>query len=204
MKWQKDLLKDIRTHSIKDDICDPIGFGSPFEEKLKRPTTTEFNECNHAGLQTAIDACSPKAKYFLEIGVCRNEGTSSTYTIIKNVPEDGYFFAVDLEDKTFLNNKNVKAIKEDSNNVDTIISWINSFGVEYLDFIHIDAKHSINQVLNDWEYTRLLTTGGVVAFHDTTAHPGPNSLIHALDTNKWEVYPNVCPDDYGFGYCILK
>ena len=92
MKWQKDLLTDIRTHSEKDDICDPIGFGSPFKEKLKRPTTTEFNECNHDGLQQAINACKQKAKYFLEIGVCRNQETSSTYTIIRNVPEDGIFF----------------------------------------------------------------------------------------------------------------
>jgi hypothetical protein len=204
MKWQKDLLTDIRTHSEKDDICDPIGFGSPFKEKLKRPTTSEFNECNHDALQQAINACKQKAKYFLEIGVCRNQETSSTYTIIRNVPEDGMLFGVDLEDKTSLNSKNVKTIKENSNNRDTVISWINSFGVEHLDFIHIDAKHSINQVLNDWEYTSLLAAGGVVAFHDTTAHPGPHSLINVLDPNKWEVYPNICPDDYGFGYCILK
>ena len=21
---------------------------------------------------------------------------------------------------------------------------------------------------------------------------------------KWEVYPNLCPNDFGFGYCIEK
>jgi hypothetical protein len=203
MKWKQDLTKDIRTHTEKDDICDPIGFGSPFEEKLKRPDV-EFNACNHQALQKAIDACNPKAKTFLEIGVCRNEHLSSTYTIIKNVPENGYFFGVDLEDKNFLNGITVKTLKEDSNNYDVVVSWIKSFGIEQLDFIHIDAKHSINQVLNDWEYSNLIKPGGVVAFHDTTSHPGPHSFINALDTNKWEVYPNVCPDDYGFGYCILK
>jgi predicted O-methyltransferase YrrM len=79
-----------------------------------------------------------------------------------------------------------------------------SLGVTQLDFIHIDAIHSINQVLYDWEYTRLLRKGGVVAFHDVTAHPGPYLFIRALNTNKWTVVENVCPNDYGFGYCILK
>jgi len=203
MKWKQDLTNDIRTHTEKDDICDPLGYGSPFKEKLRRPTT-EFNECNHAGLQTAIDACSPKAKYFLEIGVCRNEGTSSTFTVLKNVPADGYFFGVDIEDKSFLNKENVKTIKENSRNYDTVVSWIKSFGVNHLDFIHIDAIHSINQVLHDWEYSNLLLPGGVVAFHDTTAHPGPYSFVNAINTDKWEVFPNICPNDYGFGYCILK
>ena len=203
MKWETDLLFDIRTNTDKDDICDPVGYGSPFKEKLKRPNDSEFSKCNHETLQTAISACNPKAKYFLEIGVHRNDGNSSTYTIAKNVDADGFFFGVDLDDKKFLDRSNIKTLKENSCNIETVINWIKSFGVEHLDFIHIDGMHSINQVLNDWEYTKLLRTGGVVALHDTTSHPGPNSLVQALDSSKWEIY-STCSDDYGFTYCILK
>lgn len=205
MKWKQDLIKDIRTHTEKDNICGPVEYGSPFVEKLKRPRDNGFSLCNHISLQKAIDACDTKPKYFLEIGVCRNGENSSTHTILKNVPEDGYFFGIDIEDKSYLNNlKNVFTIKETSHNHKNIFNWIKSYGVNQIDFIHIDATHDINQVLNDWEYTKLLSPKGVVAFHDTTAHPGPYLFINSLNTDIWEVYPNLCPDDYGFGYCKLK
>lgn len=206
MKWESDLVTDIRTHSEKDDICDPLGFGSPYSEMLKRPKDSEFSKKNHIALQQAISACVFPPKYFLEIGVCRNGSESSTHTIVKNIPFDGKFFGIDIEDKSYLNTigTNIHTLMANSRDYEKNVKWINSFGTTMVDFIHIDAIHTINQVLNDWEYTRLLTTGGVVAFHDVTAHPGPYRFINAIDTTKWEVYPNICPEDYGFGYCIKK
>ncbi len=69
------------------------------------------------------------------------------------------------------------------------------------DFVFIDGWHSINQILQDWEYTKLLAPGGVVGIHDTTGHPGPWFLINNLNPSRWQVEPNLCPDDYGLGYC---
>jgi predicted O-methyltransferase YrrM len=206
-KWTEDLVKDIRTNTEKDDICDPLGFGFPLDEFLRRPKTgQEFSLENHIALQEAINSCQSKPKYFLEIGVSRNGLSSSTHTILKNIPDDGIFLGVDIEDKSHLNNneKGIYTIKENSSNYEKIIEKLKLLGVEELDFILIDSKHSINQVLDDWEYTRLLKKGGVVAFHDITAHPGPYYFIHNINTNKWIVSKNLCPDDYGFGYCILK
>ncbi|HBW87059.1 MAG TPA: hypothetical protein DEF82_10075, partial [Crocinitomicaceae bacterium] len=156
--------------------------------------------------QKAIDACKIKPRTFLEIGVCRNGQTSSTHTIIKNIPEGGTYLGVDLDDKSFLNNasKGIHTIKTSSSNYEEVVSKLKSLGVETLDFIFIDGWHSINQVLKDWEYTNLLSDGGVVALHDTTAHPGPFYFMKFLDRNKWEVYPNLCSGDHGLGYCFLK
>lgn len=205
IKWKQDLVKDIRTNSEKDDICDPLGFGFPFDEMLRRPAANdEFSSANHKALDEAIHACTPAPKFFLEIGVNRNGGGSSTHTIIKNTPSDGLFLGVDIVQKEAAPANNFYFLKEDSRNYNVVVDHLSSLGVTYLDFIHIDAIHSINQVLHDWEYTRLLRKGGVVGFHDVTAHPGPHSFIRALNTDKWSVVENVCPHDYGFGYCILK
>ena len=51
MKWKQDLIKDIRTHTEKDNICGPVEYGSPFIEKLKRPGDCEFSLCNHISLK---------------------------------------------------------------------------------------------------------------------------------------------------------
>lgn len=204
-KWKQDLVKDIRTNSEKDDICDPLGYGPPFDEMLRRPeANSEFSSKNHKALEEAINACVPFPKFFLEIGVARNGAASSTTTIVKNIPPDGIFLGVDLVQKEAAPASNFYFIQANSRNYDFVVDHLLSLGVTYLDFIHIDGMHSINQVLYDWEYSKLLRKGGVVGFHDVTAHPGPNSFIRALNTDKWSVVENVCPHDYGFGYCILK
>jgi cephalosporin hydroxylase len=198
MQWEHDLTKDIRFHTADDDVdgvLEHLGFRWAY--------TVEFSSDNHRALQTAIDDCSPRPANFLEIGVHRNGEQSSTHTLIRNIPAGGIYLGVDLEDKSFLDDpaRGVHTIQTSSSNYEIVVSRLKSLGVESLDFIFIDGWHSINQVLRDWEYTRLLTAGGVVAFHDTTGHPGPWFLINHLDTSKWHVHSNLCPQDHGLGYC---
>ena len=200
MKWENDLVNDIRFGSVVDDIDHPI------PELGLKPSNppAEFTDANHSALQQAIDRCVNKPKTFLEIGVCRNGQHSSTHTIFKNLPSDGIYLGVDLDDKTFLDNKEkgISTIKTSSSNYEEVVSKLKSLGVDKLDFIFIDGWHSINQVLLDWEYTNLLSDGGVVALHDTTAHPGPFFFVKFLNRSIWEVYPNLCPNDHGLGYCL--
>lgn len=202
-KWEEDLIKDIRFHTHVDNIDG--GFSEELRSKLI-DGSIEFTSANHKALEQAINFCSTPPKRFLEIGVCRNNEQSSTYTIFENLPEDGIYLGVDIADKSFLDDvsRGIHTIRTSSSHYEIVIEKLKSLGVEELDFIFIDGWHSINQVLDDWEYTRILAKGGVVAFHDTTHHPGPYYFINALDTSKWEVYPNICPLDYGFGYCKRK
>ena len=202
MQWEIDLVKDIRLNSDLDDRDGLIA-----ELGLKASgATVEFSEANHQALQKAIDSCSVPPKTFLEIGVCRNGEYSSTHTILKNVPVGGVYLGVDIADKSYLNNHQagIHTMKTSSSNYDIIVSKLKSLGVETLDFIFIDGWHSINQVLIDWEYTKILSDGGVVAFHDTTSHPGPNQFVNNLDKTKWTVHENLCPLDNGLGYCYRK
>lgn len=204
-KWQEDLTKDIRFHNFEDNIDHPYNttlMSKLIDENGNYSGNIEFTEANHKALQQAIAACK-NPKCFLEIGVCRNQDKSSTYTIIKSVPENGVYLGVDIEDKSFLNNpeKGIHTIQSSSSDFVKVKAKLDELGVEKLDFIFIDGWHSINQVLDDWEYTCLLSEDGVVAFHDVTAHPGPFYFLNALNTEKWEVSPNLCPYDYGFAYC---
>jgi len=207
MKWKDDLKYDIRTHTKKDNIDDCVTYGTPYVEKLKIPNPyQEFSQCNHENLTKAINSCGVVPRYFLEIGVNRNGSKSSTQTIFRSLPPDGIYLGVDLDDRSYLNDQSrgIYTIKTNSSNFDLVISTLKQLNVPFLDFILIDGWHSINQVLDDWEYTRFLAPHGVVAFHDTTSHPGPNAFINALNTDKWEVIANTCINDFGFGYCYLK
>jgi hypothetical protein len=201
-KWKEDLTKDIR-FGHPDDDADGVLIHRGFSWS---PTTVEFTQANHDALQQAIDKCKSPPKYFMEIGVCRNGHHSSTHTILKNVPEGGIYLGVDIADKSFLNNesKGIHTIQTSSSNYDLVVDRLKSLGVDKLDFLFIDGWHSINQVLMDWEFSRIVSDGGVIAFHDTTSHPGPYYFINNLDRNKWEVFPNLCPSDHGFGYCFKK
>jgi predicted O-methyltransferase YrrM len=77
-------------------------------------------------------------------------------------------------------------------------------GITEFGFIFIDGWHSINQVLTDWEYTALLSPNGIVGLHDVSSHPGPNSVIKAINKDIWEVEENTCPYDHGVGFAWKK
>ena len=76
-------------------------------------------------------------------------------------------------------------------------------GITQFDFIFIDGWHSINAVMTEWEYTRLLSPTGIVGFHDTNYHPGPKEFVDAINQEKWNV-AKVCPDDYGISFAWRK
>jgi hypothetical protein len=201
-KWKEDLINDPRMHSFLDDEDAP--FGDDAKNAIWQQV--EFSQANHEALIAAINSCKNAPRTFVEIGVCRNEDRSSTHTIHKFLPKDGIYLGIDINDKSFLDDptRGIHTIKTSSSNFEEIVDKLKSLGVDTIDFLFIDGWHSINQVLVDWEYSRLLSPGGVIAFHDTTWHPGPNKFINNLDTNKWVVFPNLCPQDYGLGFCYQK
>lgn len=199
LKWEDDLIEDIRFGDVRDDVDDPIllGWKVPF-----CGLEVEFTECNKVSLLNEISKIKSKWKSILEIGVYRNGENSSTHCFLKEKGDDVFYFGVDIEDKSFLDNKsrNIFTVKENSSNFGTVVNFIKSKGVEKLDFIFIDGWHSINQVLDDWEYTRLLSNFGVVGFHDITSHPGPQKFVNNLRPDLWIFSGNKCIRDYGIGF----
>lgn len=204
MKWEQDLVKDIRTHSNYDDE-DGNQLGRVVRDHASSYPHAEFSDCNRSALTEKFLSVKDQVKSILEIGVCRNGSDSSTYSFLNNKNDNTAYVGIDLESKSFLNNegKRIYTIHGNSSNVDQNIETMRSWGIEQLDFIFIDGFHSINQVLTDWEYTKILSPGGIVAFHDTSEHPGPHMFIRNLNTDIWNT-EILCPTDWGIGFAWRK
>jgi len=202
MKWQEDLTKDIRLSKDKLNNRE-IMYEHPYNTGEQQ---IEFTEDNKLALLEYFLQVKDTCKAILEIGVCRNSQDSSTYIFLNNKNDSTIYMGIDLDDKSFLNNteKNIHTIKSSSFDIEKNIESFKAAGIEQFDFIFIDGWHSINAVLIDWEYTKLLSPNGIVGFHDTSCHSGPHDFIRALNTEKWHVVPNLCPNDWGIGFAWLK
>lgn len=209
---KNDLVRDIRTFSNIDDE-------DYYEDifRMKHPgmlpwprggVKIEFSEWNRSQLIKHFTKVAPHAKAILEIGVHRNGGDSSTWCFLNYKNKDTYYFGIDIVDKSFLDDKenNIYTLQENSSYTEKIMKFVRSTGVEKFDFIFIDGKHSINQVLDDWKFTEYLAEGGIVGFHDTNCHPGPLLFVDNLNPDKYNV-ERCCETwlvDYGISFVSRK
>lgn len=212
MKWEQDLVKDIRLHDYRDDLDWPLDsnkfvFEGELPEFPRWRTKHDFSIHNQQALEKMFLLKTAGARSILEIGVSRDEIKSSTSTSIflENKRKDCVYLGVDIEPKTYLDNpkENVYTMRCRSEKVDFIMDHLRNLGVNQIDVLMIDGWHSINQVLEEWEYTKWLSPHGMVVFHDTAYHPGPHRFVNNLDTSKWAVIPNACAEithDYGIGF----
>lgn len=200
MKWITDLTNDIRFNSSQDDLDGGV-FRHTYNGSLG-----EFTPANRNFLKEYFLRVKDHCTAILEIGVCRNQQDSSTHVFLENKNPNTIYVGIDLDDKSFLNSteKNVHTIRGSSSNLEDNLKKIKELGVEQFDFIFIDGWHSINQVLIDWEYTKLLGDKGIVGFHDTSAHPGPLKFVKALNRDIWNVEENLSPSDHGIGFAWKK
>jgi len=204
MKWEQDLIKDIRTGTAWDDSDGNEG-NRISRESVSTYTHREVTDCNRHALTEKFLTVRDNARAVMEIGVCRNQEESFTYCFLNNKKLETIYIGIDMEDKSFLNDsgKNIYTIQRTSSDVDSNIEQMKSLGITELDFILIDGLHSINQVLIDWEYTRLLSPNGIVAFHDVSEHPGPYEFIRNLNTDIWNT-EILCKTDWGIGFSWKK
>lgn len=210
MKWEQDLTKDIRKFTSYDDIdglpdSHPYGYGLNCDTQGNMIYPEEITSCNRYHLLENFLKVRDNAKAILEIGIGRNGDNSFVHILTQNKKRDTSYIGIDLEDRSFLRNSenNVHTIQNNSSyyeeNINIFKMILKTDAVKF-DFIFIDGWHSINQVLQDWEYTNLLADGGIVGFHDVSCHPGPKEFINALDNTKWEIIENCCPKDWGIGF----
>jgi hypothetical protein len=204
MKWEQDLVRDIRTGTEYDDrdttdsrIPHPDPSGWPWEE---------VTDANRQAIKERFLKVRDNCKAILEIGVCRNEKDSITHIFLDNKLDETVYVGIDLDDKSFLNNpdKNIWTIQGSSSSVPEAMEIFKQLGITEFGFIFIDGWHSINQVMTDWEYTQMLSTNGIVGLHDVSSHPGPALFIKALNKDIWEVEENTCPRDHGVGFAWKK
>lgn len=185
---------EIRTNTPFDDTDSPSQWpDSPLWDGR------EFSACNQSVLEMYIDKVKPRS--ILEIGVSRlstnkADQTSTSVFLSKKSP-DCVYIGVDIEDKSHVKGESVFTLKADSGNIEQVMEFARSKGVEGFDFIFIDGWHSINQVLKEWEYSNFLNKGGVIGFHDTNYHPGPKALLNSL--KDWKVDWH-CDHDWGIAF----
>ena len=135
----------------------------------------------------------------LEIGVNRNGDRSMSRIIMDQRPPGSFYLGVDIEDKSYLDDEaaNTWTIRTSSTERGLILDRMRQLGVGLLDLIMIDGWHSVNQCVNDWQFTERLSDHGVVVLHDTNSHPGCVALFEAVDENLW-IKQRFCTDnDFG-------
>lgn len=162
--------------------------------------------CTHEVSDLNLDLIDKLSKEYnnsgiIEIGVSRNGPRSFTHTILKNKPDNIIYLGIDIDDKSYLNNndKNIYTIQIDSFDQSIIREYIKKINLEQISLLFIDGDHSVNAVINDWKYSDLLSSNGIVVFHDTNYHPGPNIFLNCIDPKLFRIekyFDNIL-DDYG-------
>jgi hypothetical protein len=196
---QRDLLKEIRTFSAYDD--------ADWDENCPMNIHQEISNCNRKLFIENFNSVKNQCTSILEIGVCNNDENSLSHILINQKRSDAFYFGVDIKDKTFLDkhNENVYTIQSDSADIDKIMSFVNSKGVNHFDFIFIDGWHSVNHVLREWRFSEYLSSHGIVCLHDTNFHPGPRKFINALNPERYLI-DKTCTDynDWGISFVKLR
>jgi cephalosporin hydroxylase len=213
MKWEIDLVKDIRLNTTQDDredglyLYENIFPGIISDHGVIHPFDgIECSGCNKEALLQQFLKVRDNCQAILEIGIGRNGENSFAHVFFQNKKEETKYIGIDIEDRSWLVDygENIYTIQGSSSNYDENVEIFKTMGVEKFDFIFIDGDHSVNQVLRDWEYSNLLNDGGIVGFHDTSHHTGPYLFVRNLNTDIWDVVDNACPQDYGIGFAIKK
>lgn len=166
-----------------------------------------FSELNRKELKNQI---KPWMKLIVEIGVSyHGYEESSTKVLVDNKPKDCIYYGIDIGDRNYVkdNGENVHLIQDTSLNIEKNLQLIFSHGHEYIDLLHIDGWHSVENVREEWNYAKYVRpNGGVIAIHDTNYHPGPCVLMKSIDKSCFKKILNPCEveNDYGFTILIRK
>ena len=175
---------------------------------LAEYTDVEFSKDDQDVLyKHLVELMSRKDRIVIvEIGVCRNEyHQTSTSIFIDNKRPGDIYIGIDISDKSFLNDpsRGVFTIQSPSQDFDRIFDFFNSVGISEIDLFMVDGWHSVNQVYAEWTYTQLLSSVGVVVFHDTNAHPGPYFMMKSIDSRMYDVRKYMTDvQDWGIGVAV--
>jgi len=159
----------------------------------------EVSDGNLDVVRQAVSELGMDLAAALEIGVNRNGDRSMSRIIMDQRPPGSCYLGVDIEDKSYLDDEaaNTWTIRTSSSERGLILDRMRQLGVGLLDLIMIDGWHSVNQCVNDWQFTERLSDHGIVLLHDTNTHPGCVALFEAVDESLWIKQRFCLEDDYG-------
>ena len=148
-----------------------------------------FSKMNQSKLLEYFGKIKDKCRCIIEIGV-HGPGqvykNTSTSIFLNNKKDDTLYLGIDIDDKSFLNNKekNIHTLKIDSSRINTIMGYLKDEGIKKIDFLFIDGWHSVNQVLKEIRLINYLSKIGIVGFHDVAFHPSL-TVLDAISEKKF-------------------
>jgi hypothetical protein len=159
----------------------------------------EVSDCNLEVVRKTVSDFGNSLTSIMEIGVNRNGERSMSRILMDNRPPGCFYLGVDLNDKSYLNNPttNTWTLQTDSCNQEVVRNFLASKGIKKLDLLFIDGWHSVNNCINDWKYSDLLSDRGVVILHDTNSHPGCVGLFEAVSDSYYDKVRYCTIDDQG-------
>ena len=165
----------------------------------------------------------------LELGVADNGNTNSTTQIlISNKRPQDVYCGIDIIQKNAWNGENVNIIHSPSEYIDINIDRLNrlyaqkveplrsmeepfqivpsivveeSNVVNEIDMLVIDGWHSMEQLYKEWQYTRILSSVGVVFINSVNLYPGPYYITKSIDDTKYDIY-RYLSDVKDNGICV--
>ena len=144
----------------------------------------------------------------VEIGVCavKNNDTinnSTTGLFITNKRKQDFYIGIDIIRRNTWddNENNVYTIHSPSEYFDENINKLNEMGVNEIDILMIDGWHSMEQLYKEWQYTRILSSVGVVIINSVNLYPGPYYICKSIDDTKYHIY-RYLSDVKDNGICV--
>ena len=193
-----DLIQDIRTGTAADDSTEMIDFPGSVLPNF------EYSNCNRSWFGFKFE---PYSNCFsvLELGAWKDGFRSATRIILESKSVGTKYFGVSEVDITHLDNgDDVNTIQRTQSNYSDILSIASAKNVSAFDMIIFDVEASVNQMLELWTLTDLLSPGGMVVVHDVHYHPGPKTLIENLDPDKFDIELRCCDKIMDYGIAFIK
>lgn len=184
--------------SISNDQDHPVYDNRP-------APTAEVSDCNMEVVRNVVQEMGSNLRSILEIGIARNGPRSMSTILMGEKPNECIYVGVDLEDKSYLDNVNKRIFTMRSNSArqEDVRNFLRGKGIEKLDLLFIDGWHSVNMTINDWRYSDILNSTGIVICHDTNSHPGCVALYEAVDEHLFDKV-RLCTGDDDYGISVFR
>lgn len=151
----------------------------------------------------------PENGLIVEIGVWRDphsQTKTSTQLFLEKKKDSTHYLGIDIHDRPHVKNyrPNCDVLQIDSGNTTFLKNYIRSIYNKEIDLLFIDGLHSLEQVKKEIALIELVRKGGIIGFHDISAHCGPNMWIEAFDPEKFEIHKFHRDHDWGIGILVKK
>lgn len=190
-------IQDVKSKRGRPKKAQPEAEVKP--KKVKEPkkivTTATFKEEARHDWNSEVDVCQYigslinmiQAKAVLEIGVFEGE---TSIKMIEALKSGGYYAGLDIND--YRKHKLHKPGVAVDFKLGESIGLLKGFPANHFDFIFVDGDHSWANILPEFkEVERVLTSGGIIAYHDS---------IHIEDVKRLMQYAA----DYNYNVITLN